>query len=80
MTKPTQTLKLQGLTIRQRALADVVWHMDSVESVLALRESLKGDHRRDLDLVMQLIIMAQIDQDSEQGPYTEALEVIDSVR
>lgn len=75
------TITLHGLSKQQRALADIVWAMDTVEQLHAFRNSLRGQQQRDLDTVLTLILMAEIDaQVEESGDYSLAAAVIDSVK
>lgn len=74
------TITLQGLNKQQRALADIVWAMDTVEQLHAFRNSLQGQQQRDLDTVLTLILMAEIDQAVEAtGDYSDAAKVIAAV-
>ena len=74
-------ITIQGLNKQQRALADVVWAMDSIESVLAFRNTLRGQQQRDLDTVLIMLAWAVIDQTVEEsGDYDLAGEVLSRYR
>lgn len=74
-------ITIQGLNKQQRALADVVWAMDSIDSVLAFRNSLRGQQQRDLDTVLILMAWAVIDATVEESKdYDSALEVLGRYR
>ena len=74
-------ITIQGLNKQQRALADVVWAMDSIESVLAFRNTLRGQQQRDLDTVLMMLAWAVIDQTVEDSEdYDLACEVLSRYR
>jgi hypothetical protein len=55
-------IKIQGLTRRQRALADVLWKLEDWESVETFLSGLHSDTRKDAELVVQLMELSAIDK------------------
>jgi hypothetical protein len=62
-------VKLVGLNRRQRAFAEVIWHLGSRAQVEAFRTSLPQEQQRDLDLVVELMVLSFHDEidDVEQA-------------
>jgi hypothetical protein len=54
-------IQIEGLNKSQKALATIMWGMDSKEQVLSFVASLRGQHRRDAEVVMELMIIAILD-------------------
>ena len=59
------TIKIDGFSKKQSALADIIWSCDSKEQVLALIDSLPRKDRIEAYVVMQMIIQATIDEHME---------------
>jgi hypothetical protein len=55
-------IQIDGLNKQQRALADVIWAMDDKDTVVAFIDSLRGQARRDADVVIAMILWAVLDQ------------------
>lgn len=55
-------ITIEGLTRKQRALADIMWSMDGREQVEAFVRALHPKDRRDAELVTELMILAFIDE------------------
>lgn len=53
---------IEGLSLRQRELADIIWSMDSQESCQRFILSLPDDMRRDAETIVELIILAICDE------------------
>jgi hypothetical protein len=74
-------ITIEGLTEQQRKLADIVWAIDSEHDLRCLRNSLRGQQQRDIDLVIELIVAAEIDRYVDtDSDCAQAREVLDSSR
>lgn len=73
------TITIEGLTPSQRILADVIWHMDSMDSVNGFIRSLRPESlQRDAIVAKEMIIAAAVDQQTEIQ--TEITELLDKYR
>lgn len=54
-------LQIEGLTPRQRALADVMWILNEPEDVLLFIHTLPKEQREEATVVMELMIWAMLD-------------------
>lgn len=54
-------IQIEGLTKRQRALADIMWSMDSPNDVASFIESLPDEQAREARTVMNLMVWAMLD-------------------
>jgi hypothetical protein len=59
------TIQIDGLTQRQRIIADVLWAMDSQQAVESFLDSLSEDTQREARSVMHLMIWAMLDTVNE---------------
>jgi hypothetical protein len=57
----TMDISIEGLTIRQRVIADVLWSMDTPEEVSSFIDSLSGDTQREARVVMTMMTWAMLD-------------------
>lgn len=55
-------IEIQGLTKRQRAIADILWGMDTKEDATNFIQSLRGTGRKDAETVMEMFILAVNDE------------------
>lgn len=55
-------IKIEGFSKRQRALADIIWSMDSQRQVELFISSLPKKQRQDAMVVCQMMILACIDE------------------
>ena len=55
-------VEIQGLNHRQRALADVLWLMNSREDVQKFIKALHPTMRADAETVLELMVLATIDE------------------
>lgn len=69
-------ISIQGLNKTQKALADIMWGMDGKEQVMGFIHSLQGQHRRDAETVLELMLWAIWDE-CEDTP--DAQRVIQSI-
>jgi len=56
------SIEIQGLNKRQRAIADVLWLMNSKEDALRFIASLEPQTRRDAETVIEMMQLAVIDE------------------
>lgn len=56
------TIQITGLSKRQRAIADVLWMMNTKEDAFRFIESLEPATRRDAGLVVEMMQLAIIDE------------------
>ena len=74
-------ITISGLTAQQRKLADIAWVIDSEQQLRAFRDSLQGQQQRDWDLIIQLIVAAELDHCVDSIEDCElASEVLDQFR
>jgi hypothetical protein len=55
-------IQIQGFTAKQRALADIMWTMDSKDKVNSFISTLMPKDRREAEVVLEMIILAFMDQ------------------
>lgn len=70
-------MQIEGLNKTQRALADIMWGMDSKEQVTAFITSLRGQQQRDAQTVLELMLWAIWDECENTQ---EANQVIEQFR
>ena len=56
------SIQIEGLNKRQRAIADVLWLMNSKEDALRFIASLEPRTRRDAETVIEMMQLAVIDE------------------
>ena len=56
------TIQIEGLSKRQRAIADVLWMMNSREDAERFVASLEPATRQDAQTVVQMMMLAVIDE------------------
>ena len=72
------TITIEGLNKKQRALADIMWSMNSKDEVLGFINSLKGQNKQEAETVMEMMVLAIWDECGEIT--TETKELVDSFR
>ena len=72
------SIQIQGLSRRQRAIADVLWMMPTREDAERFMASLNPATRRDADLVVELLQLAITDECDTIDP--DVAELIDNLR
>lgn len=72
-------IEIEGLTERQRALADRIWALESPEHVIEFFDTLPRNLLKDAYLVYRMIIETVWD-DMDLGDCAEAHAVIERVR
>jgi hypothetical protein len=55
-------IQIEGLTQRQRAIADVLWMINGREQVDLFLASLARDTRQDAELVIEMMVAAMLDE------------------
>ena len=55
-------IHIEGLTQRQRAIADVLWMMNGKDAVLGFIRSLEADTRKDAMVVLNMMVAAVMDE------------------
>lgn len=71
-------IQIQGLTERQKRIADCLWILDGKEAVLGFINSLEGATRRDAHVVLYMMVAAFSDEVEQIFPETH--EVLDKYR
>jgi hypothetical protein len=56
------SIEITGLNKRQRAIADVLWLMNSKEDALRFIASLEPETRKDAETVIEMMQLAVIDE------------------
>lgn len=70
-------IEIAGLNRTQRALADIMWGMNSKDEVLGFIRTLKGQSRKDAEVVMELMVLAVYDEIDTVNP--EVAGLIDEI-
>lgn len=55
-------IEIQGLSQRQRAIADVLWMMNGKAAVLSFINSLEADTQKDAYTVLNMMVAAVMDE------------------
>lgn len=55
-------IEIQGLNKKQRALADIMWGMDSKAEVSAFIASLQGQNKQEAQTVLEMMLWAIWDE------------------
>lgn len=71
-------MEIQGLNKRQRKIADMLWSMNTRDEVKAFINGLPSDMKRDGQLVLDMMILAVIDD--AVSDTTAAQELIERVK
>jgi len=71
-------IEIQGLTQRQRAIADVLWMMNGKDAVLSFIKSLEADTRKDAMVVLNMMVAGVMDEIQSVEP--EVKELLDKYR
>jgi hypothetical protein len=72
------SIEIQGLNKRQRAIADVLWLMNSKEDCLRFIASLEPKTRRDAETVIEMMQLAVIDECDTVDPLVKS--IIDNLK
>ena len=67
-------IKIEGLSKKQRLLADIIWSFDKREDVLAFVQTLPPKDRRDAQTIVEMMILAFIDEVDNTDEATEILK------
>lgn len=67
-------IQIEGLTQRQRIIADVLWDLDSQEAVENFIKSLSGAAQQEAVTIMTLMIWAALDTVTETNLAEQVLE------
>jgi hypothetical protein len=54
-------IKIDGLTLEQRCIADMMWNMETQEEVHEFIQCLDGEQQRDAVTVLKMIMWAMLD-------------------
>ena len=72
-------ITVEGLSPSQRILADVIWHMDSMEAVEGFIRSLRPKNlQTDALIARDMIVAAAIDQQMDVSP--AVVELLDKLK
>ena len=71
-------IEIQGLTTRQRAIADVLWMMNGKDAVLSFINSLEADTKKDAYTVLNMMVAAVMDEITDIDDLTKS--EIDRIR
>jgi hypothetical protein len=71
-------IEIEGLTQRQRAIADVLWMMNGKDAVLSFIQSLEADTRKDALVVLNMMVATVMDEIQTVEP--EVKELLDKFR
>jgi hypothetical protein len=72
-------ITLQGLSPREKLLADLIWACDTQEQATALINSLQGSDRSTAHSIMQVMVLEILEEHIEDYKHA-AEEVISSLR
>jgi len=71
-------ITIEGLTQRQKAIAEVLWMINGRDQVESFLKSLEKATRRDAEIVIEMMIAATLDEVETIDP--ETVRVIDKYR
>lgn len=71
-------ITVEGLTDRQRKIADILWHLEDAQAINSLIRSSTPDMARDIITVREMIIAAALDEHTEV--VDEVKDLIDHYR
>lgn len=71
------SISIEGLNKKQRALAEVMWGMDSREEVMRFVQSLQGQNRQEAETVLEMMLWAIWDECGEIT--TDTKETLDKI-
>ena len=60
--KMGQVIQIEGLTPKQRILADIIWSFNEKEKVLAFIKTLPPKDRQDAQTIVEMMIIAFLDE------------------
>ena len=66
-------MQIDGLSQRQRAIADVLWMINGRDQVDLFLKSLEKDTRRDAEVVIEMMIASLMDEITEIEPEVKDL-------
>ena len=66
-------MQIEGLSQRQRAIADVLWMINGRDQVDLFLKSLEKDTRRDAEVVIEMMIASLMDEITEIEPEVKDL-------
>jgi len=69
-------IQLEGLTTKQSVLCDVIWRLDTRERVDAFIRTLPKKDRMDAEVLVELMILAYIDEVEDVGMAQKLLKGI----
>jgi hypothetical protein len=72
-------ITLQGLSPREKLLADLIWACDTQQQAVALINSLQGSDRSTAHSIMQVMVLEILEEHIEDYKHA-AEEVISSLR
>ena len=73
------SLQIQGLTTLQRAIADMLWSLDTEQEIVEWFGTLPANIRPIAHSVLSIMVYEQIDQTPIED-FSDAQEVIDYIR
>jgi len=71
-------ITIEGLTQRQKAIAEVLWMINGRDQVESFLKSLEKATRRDAEIVIEMMIAATLDEVDTIDP--ETIRVIDKYK
>lgn len=71
-------MQIEGLNKTQRALADIMWGMNSKDEVVAFINSLRGNNKQQAQTVLEMMLWAVWDECGEIT--TETKQLVDGFR
>jgi hypothetical protein len=67
-------MEIYGLTERQRQIADLLWTMETQDEVKSFIKGLRGSMKRDAEIVLEMMILAVIDDVTETSAADKVIE------
>ena len=67
-------MEIYGLNERQRKIADLLWAMDTKDEVRKFINGMPDEFKRDAELVLDMMILAVIDEVTDTREAEEVLE------
>ena len=67
-------MEIYGLTEQQRQIADLLWAMETQDEVKSFIKGLRGSMKRDAETVLEMMVLAVIDEVTETSAANQIIE------
>lgn len=67
-------IRIEGLTVKQKTLMDVMWSMDEMPQVEAFIKTLPKRDRQDCLSLIEIAVQASLEEDNRMEDYADAAQ------